>query len=95
MFVQNISILCFTTIFLPLPLSLEELELEELPELEEFEELRLEPLDEPLDELEPDLELDDEPLQIFKEKRNTNILYIFIFFSSDKKSKTFLTLILF
>lgn len=49
-------------IILPLPLSLEELELDELPELDEFEELRLEPLDEPLEELDPDLELDEEPL---------------------------------
>lgn len=46
-----------------LPLSSdEELLLEELPEEEELEELRLEPLDEPLEELEPDLELDEEPL---------------------------------
>lgn len=45
-----------------IPLSEDELELEELPELDEFDELLLDPLDDPLDELDPDRELDEEPL---------------------------------
>ena len=47
-----------------IPLSSEdELLLEELPEEEEPEELLLEPLEEPLEELDPERELDDDPLR--------------------------------